>query len=149
MAYPAAPIEWIPGRERDLGRWFVGYLLIWVVVFQSSWWACVVLLGRVGRSTQMAFFVLYPALIGLGIFAATFTYQALFPRPVERLGVWPGGVMVNAGWRTYVLAPWQLHVVGGRMFVLPKKGGLAGSWALTAEQVWRLRNVVSDLAPAT
>lgn len=146
--YPL-PVERVGGRSR--GPWIFASLAPMVVGM---------LLGEYvadGKFPAVGPFGSLPALlISLGValavcFPLTLVFMAAVPVPADVILLAPGGIGFEVGgigtstWVNFLIPPGRLRMIDDRLFVLPKRFGLATAYSLTPWQVHRVKRVLPGI----
>lgn len=139
MAPGPGPTEWVY-RGSSAG-WWAGWGGIFVVLSMLGQYGTDALVGFPNQAgilwLEVDLALLLPAL-GL----AVFTYASLWPQPIGGLGLRPDAVVLDYGMRQLEVPISRLHLVGNRLFILPKRTAFSGAHSLSNEQAARLRWVV-------
>jgi hypothetical protein len=132
-----APTEWITGQSR--GRWFVGFEIVFISTLFVASLGLDAGLSWTGASITTPKIDLVITLASGGISVGPMLlWVMLVPIPLSRVGVSPGGILIDYGLRTDRF-PWSRALLRGeRLEVVSRRLGLRTVYALTPYQASRI-----------
>lgn len=137
VSEPDGPVDWIPGGSR-LG-WSAGFLIVFCAAFMTTYFLLGWELGwnALTGSAGDPPVALLVASVAVAVGPAAFWTRTV-PMPAPRLGITPGGLVMEEGAVREVL-PWdQVAVEGTLMRLTPVQYRMITTYRLTDGQATRL-----------